>query len=192
MMSEQTPELRWAPIEPKPKNTGRVWLIIGISVAALAIVGALLFFLLPRGEEPAPAATSTPSPTTTSTPSPSASASATPTPQVTPPAPVDPTVDAFREQVGGWLTDAPRGLDIVAGTAGDAALSVVSTLEEDARRLSDAQPPSSIAQQWRDGVDAYAKRLAELRTAITDGSDTAASIGTARAAVTDLQTLVGF
>lgn len=191
MMSEQTPELRWAPIEPKPKNTGRVWLIIGISVAALAIVGALLFFLLPRGEQPAPAATSTPSPTTTSTPSPSASASATPTPQVTPPVPVDPTVDVFREQVGGWLTDAPRGLDIIAGATGDDALAVMDTLEQDARRLSDAQPPSSIAQQWRDGVDAYSKRLADLHAAITDGSDTAASIDAARAAVTDLQTLVG-
>lgn len=187
MMSEPTPELRWAPIEPKPKNTGRVWLIIGIVVAALAIVGALLFFLLPRGEEPAPGASGSPSPTGTLDPSPTE----TPTPQVTPPAPVDPTVDVFREQVGGWLTDAPRGLEIIAGATGDDALAVMDSLEQDARRLSDAQPPSSIAQQWRDGVDAYSKRLAELHAAITDGSDTAASIDAARAAVTDLQTLVG-
>lgn len=191
MMSEPTPELRWAPVEPKPKNTGRVWLIIGIVVAALAIVGALLFFLLPRGEEPAPGASGSPSPTGTTAPSASPSPTETRTPQTTPPAPVDPTVDVFREQVGGWLTDAPRGLDIIAGATGDDALAVMDSLEQDARRLSDAQPPSSIAQQWRDGVDAYSKRLADLHAAITDGSDTAASIDAARAAVTDLQTLVG-
>jgi hypothetical protein len=53
-MSEQTPELRWAPIEPKPKSKGRIWLIVGLVIAGLVIIGALLFFLLPRDGAPAP------------------------------------------------------------------------------------------------------------------------------------------
>ena len=190
-MSEPTPELRWAPIEPKPKNTGRIWLIVGLVIAGLAIVGALLFFLLPRGGTPAPGASGSPTPTATTTPSPSSSPSQEPTPQITPPAPVDPTVDAFREQVGGWLTDAPRGLDIIAEANGDDALAVVDSLDQDARRLSDAQPPASIDQKWRDGVVAYSQRLSELRAAILAESETAGAVDAARVAVQQLQSLVG-
>ncbi len=191
MMSEPTPELRWAPVEPKPKNTGRVWLIIGIVVAALAIVGALLFFLLPRGEEPAPGASGSPRPTASESPSATSSPSQEPTPQVTPPAPVDPTVDVFREQVGGWLSDAPRGLDIISEANGDDALAVVDSLEQDARRLSDAQPPTSIEQKWRAGVTVYSERLSELRAAILAESETAGAVDAARTAVQELQRLVG-
>jgi len=186
-MSEQTPELRWAPIEPKPKSKGRIWLIVGLVIAGLVIIGALLFFLLPRDGAPAPGTSGSPRPTGTASSSPSQE----PTPQVTPPAPVDPTADAFREQVSGWLSDAPRGLDIVTEANPDDALAVVDSLEQDARRLSDAQPPSSIEQKWRDGVTAYSQRLSELRAAILAESETADAVDAARTAVQELQDLVG-
>ncbi|MGH3690626.1 MAG: hypothetical protein ACRDT7_10760 [Microbacterium sp.] len=186
-MSEPTPELRWAPMEPKPKNTRRVWLIVGIVVAVIAIVGAALFFLIPRGDEPAPGASGSPGPSASET----APPPSTQTPEVTPPAPGDPTIEAFRERVGGWLTDAPRGLDIIVGQTGEAALAVVDSLEQDARRLSDAQPPSAIAAQWRDGVTVYSQRLSELSAIISTDSDTTEAVGTAREAVLKLQGIAG-
>lgn len=188
-MSEQTPELRWAPIEPKPRNRGRIWLIVGLVIAGLAIIGASLFFLLPRDGNPAPGVSGSPSPAASDTAPPPLSP--TQTPEMTPPAAVDPTIEVFRERVGGWLTDAPRGLTIVAGETGEAALAVVDTLEQDARRLSDAQPPSAIEQQWRDGVNTYSQHLAEVNAALTEGSDSAGAVAAARAAVQELQNLVG-
>lgn len=188
-MSEPTPELRWAPIEPKPKRKGRVWLVVGLVIAGLAIVAAALFFLLPRGEDPTSDATVSPGPSAGETAPPPLSP--TQTPEVTQPAPVDPSVEVFRERVGGWLTDAPRGLDIISGETGEAALAVVDTLEQDARRLSDAQPPSDIAVQWRDAVTEYAQRLSELNAAISAGSDSADAAGAARDAVTKLQGIAG-
>lgn len=196
-MDEQQPELRWAPLDPAPKRTGRIWLIVGVAVAALAIVGALLFFLLPRGGAPEPEESASPSPSASptespsATPSPSATAEPTQPPIVTPPPVADPTVEVFRGKVSGWLNDALRGLDIVAGAPGQDALPVVDTLQQDAQRLSDAQPPSSIAQKWRDGVSAYAQRLTELRSAITNESGVSTAVDAARAAAQDLRSLVG-
>lgn len=100
-------------------------------------------------------------------------------------------MEEFRGQVSGWLNTAPRGLDIVASASGQDALPVVESLELDAQRLSDAQPPSSIDQDWRDGVVAYAEDLAQLRTAITDGSGVSAPLNAARTSVESLRTLVG-
>lgn len=195
MSDEPQPELRWAPLEPAPKRTGRIWLIVGLSVAALVIVGVLLFLFLPRGESPDPGASpsATPSSTPTATPSPSPTATPEPTqtPITTPPPVVDPTVDAFRDQVSGLLGDAPRGLDIVAGAGGSDALPVVETLQQDAQRLSDAQPPSSIADQWRDGLSAYSQQLADLNAVVTSGASSAAAVEAARAGVQNLRALVG-
>ena len=193
MTDEQQPELRWAPIPPKPRNRGRIWLIVGLVVAALAIVGVLLFLLIPRGDGPDPDPSPSPSATPSATPTPTPTPTPEPTdpPVVTEPPVVDPTIDAFRTQVGAWLEDGSRGLDIVSGVNGPDASPVVATLQEDAQRLSDAQPPSSIATAWRDGVSAYAQRLAELNTAVTSGSDTAAAIDAARSALQTLNGLVG-
>jgi len=200
-MDEQQPELRWAPLPPAPKRTGRVWLIVGLSVAALAIVGVLLFFLLPRGDAPTPtgspsptpstSATSTPTPTPTVTPTPTASPTPTRTPMLTPPPAVDPSPETFRDQVSGWLNTAPRGLDIISRVGDQDALLVVDSLQQDAQRLSDAQAPSSIDQKWRDGVSAYAKTLAQLRTAITSGSGVPGAVDAARTSVQNLRSLVG-
>lgn len=188
-MSEQTPELRWAPIEPKPKNKGRIWLTVGLVIAVLAIVGALLFFLLPRGDAPAPGASGSPVPATES--AAPGGPDESPDPATTPPPPVDPTIDVFRELVKGWLTDAPGGFAIIERSETEDALAVVDTLEQDAMRLSDAQPPSSIDPQWRAGVGVYAQRLADLRASITSSGDTAGALAAAREAITSLNTIIG-
>lgn len=193
-MSENTqPDLQWGPLEQKPRGRGRVWVIVGLAVGALIVVGVLLFFLLPRGEEASPDAGATPSPSATATPDPSAEPSEEPTttPVTTAPEPVDPTIDAFRGQVEAWLSDGARGLDIVAASTGQDALAAVTVLQEDAQRLSGALSPSSIADMWRERAEEYSRKLAELRAAVSNQSDTAAPIDAARAALTSLSELVG-
>lgn len=190
------PELRWAPIEPKPSNAKRNWLIAGVAVAALMVVAVLLFFLIPRGDEPTPDASGTPTPTTsaspTASPTPTSKPTAEPTvPPVTEPPVVDPSIEAFRGQVSGWLGDAGTGLDIVAGSPGQDALPVIDTLQEDAQRLSDAQPPSSILEQWYSGVETYAESLTALRTAVSSGSGVADAVDVAHMALRTLNDTVG-
>lgn len=188
-MDEQQPELRWAPLPPAPKRTGRIWLIIGLSVAALAIVGVLLFLFLPRGDAPTPGESPSASPSATS--APTTSPEPTQTPIVTAPPATDPTIEVFRGNVSGWLNDAPRGLDIVVNNPGPDALPVVDSLQQDAQRLSDAQPPSSIADAWREGVATYSQRLTDLQSALENESDVPTAIDAARTAVQSLRTLVG-
>lgn len=194
-MDEPQPEVRWAPLPPAPKRTGRVWLIVGLSVAALAIVGILLFFLLPRDGGPEPVGSTSPSPTATPSETPTATPAPTTTPEPTPittaPPIGDPTIEVFRDKVSGWLNSADRGLDIVAGASGQDALPVVDSLQEDTQRLGDALPPSSIQDSWRSGVETYAQRLTALRAAVEDGSGASAAIDSARAAAADLRSLVG-
>lgn len=198
MTDEQQPELRWAPIPPKPRNRRRVWLIVGLSIAALAIVGALLFFLLPRGASSDTEPTASPSPSS----SPTATGTATPTPtppegaveppvQTEAPPYVDPSIDAFRGQVSVWLESADSGLDIVSGLTGEDALAIVQTLDEDAQRLSATAAPSAIGAQWSQSVATYTQKLAELRAAVNSGTGTAAAVTGARTALQSLNSLVG-
>lgn len=176
-MEEQQPELRWAPLPPKPKKTGKVWLIIGASVAALAVIGALVFFFFLRGDAANPEATP--------------EASASPSAVATAPAIPEPTMEEFRGQVSDLLNDASVGLDLVASASGQEALSIVDTLQLDSQRLSDAQPPTSIAQEWRDGVSDYAETLTELSSAVSSDTDVPDAVEEAKAAVQVLQGLVG-
>ncbi len=201
-MTEQ-PDVRWAPMEPAPRNRRRLWLVIGLVVAALLIVCILLVVFLPRSDAPDAGSTPSPSPSSSDgaqpdsspSPLPSGAPSASPEPSTpaaeNPPVPEAPSIEAFRTQVSGWLTDAPRGLDIVAGSSGQDALPVLDTLQEDAQRLSDAQPPTAIDPQWRDAVAEYAQRLADLRSAITGGSAPAGSVDAARGSVQEMRALVG-
>lgn len=201
MTDEPQPDLRWAPLEPKPRNRGRVWLIVGLVVAALVIVGVLLFFLLPRGESPTPGASGSPSPSA----SPSASPSMTPsptqtdapqpttepepsmTPITTPPPIADPSVDAFRGQIQGPLDDALTGLEILGETSGQDAISVVESLQADAQRLSETAAPSSIEAAWGERLAVYAQSLTELRA----DPAAAGAIDRARGAANDLRAVVG-
>lgn len=201
MTDETQPDLRWAPLPPKPDNRKRVWLIVGLSVAALVIVGVILFLVLPRGEEPAPepttsaspSATPTPTATPTATPSQSPTATAAPEPPVQTEAPpvVDPTVSAFRDRVSGMLQDASRGLDLVAGASGQDGISVVDTLQQDTQRLADTPPPSSISSAWRDGLGTYSSALTDLRSALESGSGSSAALSASRSALQNLYDLVG-
>jgi hypothetical protein len=190
-MSEEQPELRWAPREPAPKRNGRIWLIVGLIVAALVIVGVLLFLFLPRGDAPEPGASETPSasasPSETVVPaSPDPSA-----PVETPPPPAEPDLSTFRGQVQPWLDDALTGLGFIADSGEQEAQSIIDTLVADAQRLSDAQPPSAIATEWRDGVSDYISSLEDVRAAVEGGSDVSGAADTSRSAVEGLRTLVG-
>ncbi|MEE6389435.1 MULTISPECIES: hypothetical protein [Microbacterium] len=199
-MVEPQPEVRWAPLPPRPRNRGRLWLIVGLVVAALVIVGLLLFFLLPRDGAPAPGGSASPSPSATTSPSaspstpnaPSEGATPDPTPLTTPPPVGDPSLEVFRDKVGGWLTAAERGLDIVDENRNQDALPVVDSLQEDAQRLGDAVPPSSIQDAWRSGVETYAERLTALRTALESDSGVSGALDSARSAVAELRSVAGF
>ncbi|WP_218681982.1 hypothetical protein [Microbacterium sp. BF1] len=200
-MSEQQPDLQWAPIPPKPSNRGRIWLIIGLIVAFVVIVGVLVFFLIPRGAAPTPdpsaTATSTPSatPSSTSTPTPTSTPTAPSTPDPTPstvpspPPPADPDVAGFRDQMSPLLDDAETGLGFVAdASSSDEVRSIVEQLQIDAQRMSEAVPPSSIDAKWRDAVSAYGGRLDALRSAGT-GSGTA--LDAARRSLDELRGVLG-
>ncbi|KQR49544.1 hypothetical protein ASF87_12490 [Microbacterium sp. Leaf161] len=206
MTDEPQPDLRWAPLEPKPRNRGRVWLIVGLVVAALVIVGVLLFFLLPRGESPTPGASGSPSPSASPSASPSMSPSASPTPIqteipqptaapepttpiTTPPPAADPSVDAFRGQVRGWLDDALTGLQIVSETSGQDATAVIANLQADAQRLGETAPPSSIESAWGAAVNDYNQTLSALRSDAAAGTPT--DVDSARSAANALRDIVG-
>ncbi|MFJ4224664.1 hypothetical protein [Microbacterium sp. NPDC089695] len=191
MTEEPQPELRWAPLEPKPRNRGRVWLIVGLVAAGIVVIGLLLFFLLPRGAGQAPEQTATPTPTATPT--------ATPTPTPTPEPPVqteappvpDPSVEAFSGQVGPRLQDAGRGLDIVRSAAGPDALPVVDTLQQDLQNVADTPPPSSIAAEWETAMLRYSDDLNAVRSAVESGGDIATAVDSAARSLTALKALIG-
>ena len=194
-MTEQGQEVQWAPIPPKPSNPRRIWLIVGLAIGAIVIVGLLLFFLLPRGESADPEVTASPtpsaSPSSTSAPTTEPEPEPEPsTPVTAPPPAADPDIATFRERVGVWLDTAPTGLDIVSETETDEALSVIDTLQADAQRLADSVPPSSIATAWTDGVDAYFETLGELRSAVESGTGVSAAVESTRSAVDDLRGIV--
>ncbi|WEK62713.1 MAG: hypothetical protein P0Y60_08310 [Candidatus Microbacterium colombiense] len=188
-MSEQEPELRWAPIPPAPKRRGRVWLIIGLSVLAVAIVAVLLFLFLPRGAAPEPS----PSPSTSSTPTstPTPSPEPTRTPEITPPPVADPDLETFASLVQPRLDDAVTGLGFLPGMSGQDAVQIIDQLQQDADRLADAVAPSSIASQWSAAVADYASKLVALRTAAENGSSTTDPLNAASTSLKTVRALVG-
>lgn len=201
MSDEQQPRAEWVfPEEEKKGNKGRVWLIVGLSVAAVAIVAVLLFLFLPR-EDGAPEATASPTPiasetpSQSSSPSPSDSATAEPepdqTPITTPPPAPDPDLATFTGQVQPWLDDASTGLSMVAEMSGQEATQVVDSLQGDAGRLSGVVAPSSISSAWYAAVGEYASRLGELQSAIDGGGDMQGGLGSATAALQEVRGLVG-
>lgn len=197
MSDEQQPRAEWVFPEQKKTNKKRIWLIVGLSVLAVAIVAALLFFLLPRGGEPEPTPTPTdtasPSPTPTATPTDTPAPTAAPTqePGTTPPPVPDPDIPTFAAQVQPRLDDASTGLTIAADLSGQEAAQVVESLQQDAGRLSDAAAPSSISSAWYEGVGQYSARLGELRGAFESGSNTQSAMDAATAALKELRALVG-
>lgn len=197
MTNGQQPELRWAPIPPKPKNRGRVWLIVLAGVLAVAIVAALLWFLVVRGGAPivppSPTPTATPTATTTPTAEPTPGETTTPsqTPQTTPPPVPDPDLGTFAAQVQPRLDDAVRGLGMVEGATGPDAVEVVDQLQQDAERFTETAAPRSISDAWYPGVTDYMRSLSSLRTAADAGNNTADALATARQNLQSLRGLVG-
>lgn len=171
MTEDPTPT--WVFAEQKRGNRGGIWLIVVLSLLAIAIVVTLLFFLVPRGDaviapSPSPTASQTGS---SATPSTTPSEVPAESPEPTPPPVPDPDLETFADQVGPWLDDARRGLEIVRSQTGQDAVQVVDTLQQDAGRLSDTPAPSSIASDWNARVTAYADALGALRAAYENGSE---------------------
>lgn len=187
MSDDQQPEAVWV-FPEKKRSTSRIWLIVILSVAAVAIVAALLWFFLFHGdEEPGP----TPSPTTSETSSASPSPDETPTVDPSEPPVPDPDLATFTTTVQPRLDDAVRGLDLVTQLDGDGAVQIVDTLQIDADWLNGTAAPSSIADEWSGVVSTYATRLAELRTAYEDGVDATSALDAARTALADVRTTAG-
>lgn len=191
-MSEQQPELRWAPIPPRPKRRGRIWLILGLAVLAVAIAVTLLVLFLPRGGAPDPEAT----PTTSTAPSPSTtpgSPDPTPsqTPQITPPPVVEPELDEFVAFARPRLDDAATGLGFLPGMSGPDAVQIVDQLQQDAERLGGTIPPSAITEEWSDALADYTAKLVALRTAADEGSSMTAAIEAASNALQQLRAVIG-
>lgn len=196
MSHEPQPELRWAPIPPKPKNRARIWIIIVAVVLAVAIVAAMLWFLLLRDDTPGATPSPTPSVSATETPSPSGEPSPGTTEQPsdepgTPPVIPAPDLDAFAGQVQPRLDDGGRGLDMIAGLSGQDAVGVVDQLQQDAQRLAETTPPSSIADAWFSSLSEYSAALTEVRTAAENGGGTADAVSTARERLQSLRDLAG-
>lgn len=205
------PEYVWAFPPERQRHPGRVWLIVVLSLVAVAIVGAVLWFTVfaapSATPSPTPTASVSPSSSASPSPSPSASASATPsatetpspstspapTPQETvsePPAPVDPEIPAFRDQVQPRLGEANTGLDFLSTTSGPDASMLVSDLRADALRLVESPAPSSISSAWQGSVDGYLGALDALDAAIAAGSDLSAAIDNARGEIAILNDLL--
>lgn len=196
MSNDPQPELRWAPIPPKPKNRARIWIIIGSVVLVFAIVAGVLWFFLLRGDEPGGAPSPSPSSSEVASPSPSDE----PTPGAsedpsddpgTPPVAPAPELDAFVTQVQPRLDDGVRGLDMLAQLSGQDAVGVVDQLQQDAQRLAETMPPTSISDSWFTAVSEYSSALTEVRSAAESGGSTADSVTTARERLQALRGLVG-
>lgn len=191
MNESQQPEAVWV-FPPEKPRSGRVWLIVLLSIAAIAIVAVLLFLFLPRGVEPDPTASETPHATSTATVAPSPS----PTEPTSTPAPtrsptIDPEVTAFAAEVQPVLDDAVTGLSLAEGAGGQDAAQIVDSLIDDAGRLSERAAPASIADDWSAQVSEYTHELERLRSAYAGGSSATQELAGARASLTSLRALVG-
>lgn len=195
-MSEQ--QYLWAPTD-KPKR-GRVWLIVVLSVVALLIVGGILWlFLRPGGPDADPAATTSPSASASASPSESAVPSTSPSPsaqpssppvQTAPPAPKDPSIATFRDKVAPVLSDAHRGLQIAAESDPQEAAQNIGFLQDDAGRLADAVPPSSVESRWSTALQDYSAALKNLRAAYDAGGQGSAEMAAATKALDALDAVV--
>ncbi|WP_175985929.1 hypothetical protein [Microbacterium tenebrionis] len=197
-MSDGQPRPEWIFPEEKKRDKGRIWLIVGLSVIALAIVGTLLFFLCAaRGPVPSPPLPSPTASSTTSSPTPTSDSTPTPTSAPTStsePAPsrrrADPGMDVFVEKVRPRLDDGVRGLQLVQDNM-DLGAQIVDSLQNDAAVLSDTPAPSSLAAEWSDMVTQYSSKLGDLRAAYDNGSDPHAPLEAASTALQKVRALVG-
>ncbi|WP_309065071.1 hypothetical protein [Microbacterium sp.] len=202
MIDEPQPEYVWAFPPERPRNARKVWLIVLLALVAVAIAAGLFWLFVRPGmvADPRPTDTATaspdPSPTETASPSPSATPTVTPTSlptaaPTTPPPPADPDLPAFRGKVAPLLRDAETGLSFASDSRGQDGVQLADELIGDAGLMADAVAPSSLADEWSRGVDAYAEALQQLRTAYESGAGPQTAIDRAGAALADLNALIG-
>lgn len=192
-MSDEQGRPEWVFAEQKKRtDKGQIWLIVGLVVFALLLIGALLFFLIPRDDEPGSAPAPTETAESTQSPPSTSSPSAEPTEgaQTDPPPVPEPDLETFKAQVQPRLDDATRGLDLVAQNL-DLGAQIVESLQNDANILSDTPAPSSIAEGWSTAVAEYASKLAEVRATYDDGSDPQPALDAASTALQEVRALVG-
>lgn len=200
-MSDEQPQPRaeWVFPEEKKSNKGRIWLIVGLVVAAVAIVVALLWIFLPHNSaaptsSPSPSTSESATPTPTSSPSPTPTEPAPPSPEPTattqPPVP-DPDMSEFAETVRPRLDDAVRGLDLVTQLDGDGAAQIVDSLQIDAEWLSGAAAPNPIADEWSSRMSTYSTSLTKLRSAYENGTDSQKPLDDAMTALNEARALAG-
>lgn len=200
-MTEPQPEYVWAFPDEKPARS-RMWLVVGLVVAAIVVAAAVFLAFLRPWETRQPTASASPTnssspsptasaaPSATPTPSPTSSASPSPVPTATPPAPSDPALPVFRGKVQPLLDDAATGLTYAQDATGEEGVQIADQLREDAGRLSDTVAPQSIASQWGARVQDYGRALDALRTAFAQGGSTGAALTGARSALRELNDLV--
>lgn len=192
MSDEHQPEAVWV-FPEKKSNKGRIWLIVGLAIAALVIVAVVLFFIIPRGgvSQPTPSPSVSDTAPPTPTPTPTATATEAPDPEQKQPPVPDPDLSTFAGQVQPRLDDAATGLGFMSDATGQEAVQIVDSLQQDAERLSDVAAPSSISAKWYSAVEQYAAKLGALRSAVEGGSGTQSALESATAALNDLRALVG-
>ncbi|WP_417508314.1 hypothetical protein [Microbacterium sp.] len=199
MSDDQQAGPEWIFAQQKQRDKAQIWWIIGFVIFALLIIGTLLFFLIPRGDDTSPApihpptATPTPSPTSTqtSTPAPTSPSTTSPIdePLLTQPPVPDPDLETFAAQVQPRLDDAVHGLDLVTQNL-DLGAQIVDSLQQDATILSDTAAPSSIAEDWNKAVTQYATKLADLRGTYSNGANPQPALDAATAALQKVRALV--
>lgn len=191
-------EPQWVFPDKRQPRAGRAFLVVLLTLLALAIVAALVYFfvLRPADSDPSPTPTETSSSQPTDTPSPEPSVSPSETPTTTPPPsptsePLSPEVIAFGQSVAPWLDDAQTGLGFLESASGTEADGIVANLREDAGRLLEQVTPDEIRSAWAVAVDRYARSLESLHNAIAAGSDTASALASAHAALDGVRGMVG-
>lgn len=189
MTDDGRPTAQWAPLSPAPNNRRRVWLIVGLAVAAIVIVALVLFFLLPRNDDTATTPSASPSPTSSTSespgtpePSPTSSGEPSPTPA---PTELDPAAQRIDDQLGEALSE----LDAISSESPDVAVGIVGELQDAAQRLSDSLPGAGIDDAYEE-VQAYSAALDRLRGALTSGGDVSAALDSARDALAELRAVV--
>lgn len=185
MSEDRAPDAHRAAASEGTPGRGRIWLIVGLVIAIVAVAAVVLLFVLPRSGDTAPTQSPTPAvstPTGSAEPSPSPSDDPSPTPQ---PTELEPAAQRIDDQLGEALAD----LDAISDSPADVSLGIVDELQDAAQRLSDSLPGAGIEDAY-DELQAYSAALTDVRSALADGGSVTAALETARSALSELREAV--
>lgn len=201
MSDEKQPEYVWAFPPERERKAGKVWLIIGLAVLAVAIAMALFWLVFWPGvdDEPRSTTSATASVPPSISPTPTAEQSAEPSAVPTPPSPpeetpapepppvADPDLSTFQGKTTPILQDAETGLGIASESSASDAAQTIGLLQEDAARLSDTVAPRTLAERWAAAVDSYAEALRALHAVYERGENGAGELAETRTALRELK-----